>query len=278
MKLVDKFKFMTKEAIKLEFSEINTKLPIGASKFGGKPDLPKRFEWFYYKGEGFDGVIKDRPLSFLAQINCREVKSYDKESLLPDKGMFYFFYELETMTWGFDPSDKGSARVYYFAGDISELVTLDFPEDLEKDFRLPEIHISYSSKKDLPSFEEFNDFDKYENWDDFDEKRVEAGYEHDDEISKLLGYADIIQNSMQLQCEQVDNGIYCGNQVRVSHSELKLMKERSKEWELLFQLDTVSTQDFELMFGDCGRIYFYIKKCDLRDEIFDNIWLILQCY
>lgn len=277
MKLVDKFSIITKEAIKLGFSQIDTKLPMGASKFGGKPDLPKGFEWYYFKGEGFDGEIKDRPLSFLAQINCREVKVYDKDSVLPNRGMIYFFYELATMTWGFDPRDKGSARVYYFEGDISELVTMDFPEDLEEDYRLPEIHINYSCKKDLPSYEEFTDFEEHENCDEYDEKRVEVGYEHDEEISKLLGYADIIQNSMQLQCEQVDSGIYCGNQVKVSNTELKLMKERSKEWELLFQLDTVSTEDFELMFGDCGRIYFFIRKCDLQDRRFDKAWLTLQC-
>ena len=33
---------------------------------------------------------------------------------------------------------------------------------------------------------------------------------------------------------------------------------------LLFQLDTVEQGDFELMFGDCGHIYFYLTKEDLR--------------
>ena len=49
-------------------------------------------------------------------------------------------------------------------------------------------------------------------------------------------------------------------------------------WMLLFQLDTVEQGDFELMFGDCGHIYFYITKEDLAARRFDRIWLILQCY
>ena len=53
--------------------------------------------------------------------------------------------------------------------------------------------------------------------------------------------------------------------------------DRSKDWQLLFQLDSVSDDDFELMFGDCGRIYYYIRKDDLAAKNFDNIWLILQC-
>ena len=47
---------------------------------------------------------------------------------------------------------------------------------------------------------------------------------------------------------------------------------------LLFQLDTVELGDFELMFGDCGHIYFYITKEDLAARRFDRIWLVLQCY
>lgn len=44
---------------------------------------------------------------------------------------------------------------------------------------------------------------------------------------------------------------------------------------LLFQLDTVEQGNFELMFGDCGHIYFYITKEDLAARRFDRIWLIL---
>ncbi len=49
-------------------------------------------------------------------------------------------------------------------------------------------------------------------------------------------------------------------------------------WQLLLQLDTVRKDDFELMFGDCGRIYFYIRKDDLKARRFENVWLILQCF
>ena len=52
----------------------------------------------------------------------------------------------------------------------------------------------------------------------------------------------------------------------------------SDRWLLLFQLDTVECGGFELMFGDCGHIYFYITKEDLAARRFDRIWLILQCY
>ena len=78
---------------------------LNKSKIGGKPYLPKDFVWPYYQ---------ELPLSFLAQINLEEVKALDKDNLLPDKGMLYFFYELETEEWGFKPENKGCSKVLYF--------------------------------------------------------------------------------------------------------------------------------------------------------------------
>lgn len=49
-------------------------------------------------------------------------------------------------------------------------------------------------------------------------------------------------------------------------------------WQLLFQLDMVETDDFELMFGDCGRLYVFIKKEDLTARKFENAWGMVQCY
>ena len=55
------------------------------------------------------------------------------------------------------------------------------------------------------------------------------------------------------------------------------IKKASKDWILLFQMDTVESDNYELMFGDCGHLYFWIKKEDLANKNFENIWLILQC-
>jgi uncharacterized protein YwqG len=90
---------LKRNAIVINYSEENReKIPKGSSKIGGKPDLPKDFQWYYYNGEDYKRKVANRPLSFLMQINCEEVHKYDKESLLPEKGILYFFYELMTMT------------------------------------------------------------------------------------------------------------------------------------------------------------------------------------
>lgn len=192
--------------------------------------------------------------------------------------MLYFFYELVTMKWGYDPKDKGCARVFYIENPY-DLQTIDFPNDLEEDYILPEFELSFASQIDLPDYEEISEYIPDLDWDSYDEEKVLYGYKEPDEgISKLLGYADLIQGTMLLECEEVTNGIYCGNIPSIPDAQQKEMLHNSQEWVLLFQMSTVETADYELMFGDCGSIYFYIRKQDLFEKNFENVWLILQCF
>jgi uncharacterized protein YwqG len=275
---------MQKSSIRITCNAIG-ECPVGSSKVGGKPDLPLDFNWYYFNGKSYDDIVDNRPLSFLAQINCEEACIYDKGRLLPPKGMLYFFYELVTMTWGFDPKDRGSARVYYYPGRVSELHRTDFPMDLFEEYRFPEIQITFSNKNELPAFEEFCEwYEKDYDWDEYDEAKTRMGFDselnsnEEEPISKLLGYANVIQNGMLLECEQVTNGIYCGEPIEIPEGKLRQLKENSKKWQLLFQIDSIYLEGREIMmWGDMGRLFYYVKIDDLKKMNFDNCWLILQC-
>ena len=295
---------LSRNAIKLGFDGAsNTPVPIGASKFGGRPDLPEGLEWPYYQDavvsefkqvktfkslftRGGDRIVEirkepaDIPLSFLLQINCEEIAEYDTDRLLPDTGMLYFFYELQTMKWGFDPKDKGCARVYY--SDTNSFTRRPFPPRLAPECQMPEMPVTFSVKNDLPDWEEIAENYGAEgyNFEEYYEQREEFGYIDDEsDRSKLLGYADIIQNDMLLECEQSTNGIYNGDaDNRLSDEQRARLSESCKQWKLLLQMDTVCKEGFELMFGDCGHIYYYIRESDLANREFDDCWLILQCY
>lgn len=104
--------------------------------------------------------------------------------------------------------------------------------------------------------------------------------ENPDDRSQLLGWPDVIQNSMFDECDLVTQGYYLGNGWLNIPKEVRQRAEETARdrWMLLFQLDIVELGDFELMFGDCGHIYFYITKEHLAARRFDRIWLILQCY
>lgn len=276
-----------RNAILINYSEDENreKLPKGTSKIGGKPDLPKDFQWFYYKGEDYKKIVENRPLSFLMQINCEEVHKYDKESLLPEKGMLYFFYELFTMTWGFSPQDRGSAKVFYYDGEIEDLVSTDFPEDMEKDCIIPESKINFESMNDYPiDFLDYCDVDDSDEEMDRKEKEFEKeldelGYKAD--TTKLLGHPELIQGEYWEECEGVARkNIYYGSApIKYGSDEVKKsIKENAKDWILLMQVSELEIGDYGLYFGDSGKIYFNIRKEDLKNKNFDNVWLILQCY
>ena len=128
----------------------------GSSKFGGKPDLPENFKWPYCLTDSFDDTeVKNRPLLFLAQINCEEVSEYDAEGLLPERGIMYFFYEIGSQKWGFDPKDKGCAQVFYYEEAPEDFVPAEFPKDLQEDFILPEIALKFEQKASVPGSQEF---------------------------------------------------------------------------------------------------------------------------
>ena len=248
---------------------------VDKSKIGGKPYLPKDFVWPYYQ---------ELPLSFLAQINLEEVKSLDKDNLLPSTGMLYFFYELETEEWGYKPQSKGCAKVFYYE-DISNFSLIDFPENMEDDYKIPEFKVNFKSNISLPSYEDFYLFLKEH--DTFKEQDISFSdfiplYDElfipDNNYTKLLGYPEVIQNPMEEECEAVTRGFDMGGVESYPKKYQKEIRSTSKDWILLFQMDTVETNDYELMFGDSGHIYFWIKKEDLANKNFENIWLILQCY
>lgn len=112
-----------------------------------------------------------------------------------------------------------------------------------------------------------------------EKEKALLGVKEYSECSKLLGWPDIIQNNMTMRCELVSRGFNLGNPwEEIPQNDIAEAEENSIDnWQLLFQLDIVSYEDFELMFGDCGRIYFYIRKEDLQAKRFYKIWLILQC-
>ena len=229
------------------------------------------------------GKVAKRPLSFVAQFDCAELAKYDAERLLPERGVLSFFYEMDSMRWGFDPKDKGCARVYWFE-DSAALEAAEFPDDLEEDYRFPALAVKMRAEPSLPGWEDFIEIypEEAESGDEGDEfftVRAELGDDAPDERSKLLGWADAIQGSMPAECELVTRGYYLGGCDEIPKNEVEeAEKEAPDKWLPLFQLDTVADGDFELMFCDCGRLYFYITRDDLAARRFENVWLILQCY
>lgn len=242
------------------------------SKIGGKPELPKEFAWFRNTEK-----YGNNPLSFVAQFDCQELKKYDKDAMLPDYGFIYFFYDYEAGAIGCNPEDAGCARVYYYEGSRDELVETELPKDLKEEYRIPELSVTMKSAKDYPMREDYNAITSEDvDYDDFDRiyDIVKYPWHAEDDIFKLLGYAELLQRSMLLDLPLVTRGVYTGS---FDHIEQRpLYAEERKDWILLCQIGLIETSDFSLEIGDMGIVYFYIREQDLMERKFDKIWFGVQ--
>jgi uncharacterized protein YwqG len=260
--------------------EINIKL--GQTKIGGKPDLPKEIKWvtetniikekkiLFFKIKKENVITK--PLAFIAQINLSEISAFDHENLMPKTGLLYFFYSADQEAWGFDPTDKNKFKIIYWDGDINTLSRVDFPSDLPDYACYKPCFVELVSEVNFPSYE-------HEVYKTFSEEEVEKFWEEfssEGHINKLLGYSNTIQNEMELECELVTNGLYCGDSTGYNNQRAKSLEPNAKDWLLLLQID--SNDENRMMWGDVGRLYFWIKKDDLLNKQFDKAWFCLQCY
>lgn len=270
---------MKKNRIRIRI-EGSAEQKTGATKFGGLPDTPAGFQWPYYSGKPIlsDEPEKNRPLSFLAQFNCAELAAYDTDTLLPHTGLLSFFYEEATAEWGFEPGHRGCCRVFYFA-DTKNLISTPLPDDLEDDYRNPEIGISMESELSYPDIQDINL--KYDLMDHQYDEYEDVFPQEEYDVHQLLGWPRIIQNNMTTECELIQKGYSLGSSwSHIPEKDIETAKQVSLEkWQLLLQLDEIEGEnDFYLSFGDAGKLYFYITGEDLKNRNFENVWLIYQCY
>jgi len=257
-------------------------IPVG--RFGGAPDVPPDFVWPYFETASYyDDTVKPRPLTFLAQFDCSALAPLDADGLLPHEGILSFFYETDSQPWGYDPNDEGCARAFWFP-DKTALEPAAFPADMEEYFRFPSLPIRGRMERRFPGYDDAGvAAGKAEgelNWKAFETAySMTAGKQETDwPAHRLLGWPDIIQSNMTVECELVSRGYNLGGGQKIPKEQIREAEETSLEnWRLLLQLDTIQQGRFSLDFGDCGRVYFYIRTEDLAARRFDRVWLVLQC-
>ena len=90
------------------------------------------------------------------------------------------------------------------------------------------------------------------------------------------GFPSPIQgDEMELECQLVSNGIYCGDSSGYESAEAAALRGGASDWRLLLQVD--SDDDLKMMWGDGGVLYFWIREADARAGRFENTWVVLQC-
>jgi uncharacterized protein YwqG len=265
-KLPGRIKRLVRPSIRLKTTRTSIDdLKLGQSRIGGVPDLPRDFQWPHYAELG---------LSFIAQLDLAELAAQPAILTLPKHGSLAFFYDSDQRTWGFDPKDRGSAIVAYFPGPASSLVRTPLPADVSETGRFDCCSVQYAFDENLP-----DPWSPYYDPKLSDDERTRLynfrGEVEDRPCHRIGGHADCVQNPMELECQLVTNGLYCGNSNGYRDARAQSLAAGALDWRLLLQIGTEDNSG--MTWGDSGAIYYWIREEDLRAEDFDKSWLILQC-
>ncbi|HEX8465132.1 MAG TPA: YwqG family protein [Abditibacterium sp.] len=222
----------------------DSQIPLGASKFGGAPDVPASFEWPRWN---------DKPSGLLAQINLEEVAPFDVENLLPKSGVLLFFF------FAFDTgySENEAARVFHFENE--DLIRLTVPEEFDgEDFQslLPYTLTPQAEwTTQLPSDSQLTteEFDQLYSvfFEMFDRPRPRH---------RLLGWPNEEQGPIADQCAEFSGDVTLLN----LNEDGAEVNGKVEQWRLLFQMDA----DWK----NNGTNYYMIRRSDLEAANFDDVW------
>jgi uncharacterized protein YwqG len=233
---------------------------VSPSYFRGEPVLPAGISW-----PGKDG----KRLSFLASVDLASVADCVPLDWLPRDGRLLFFYDIDAQPWGFDPKDRGGWAVIH---DNGVAVSPSSSGEVPPRFVSPRRVASF------PSYER-PEICALELTDEQSEALIEisSAVYGDAPRHQIGGFPSPVQgDAMELECQLASNGIYAGEPGAYETPRAKALAPAATEWRLLFQVD--SDDALDLMWGDAGIIYFWIREEDARARRFDRAWLVLQCH
>jgi hypothetical protein len=258
-------------------------LPVGASKLGGRPDLPPGVPWPAWH----------EPMAFIAQLNLAEVAPYDVERALPDHGLLSFFYEtngepLYSAGWGLPegtpPGDypaideRRSWRVLYHPGDPAACLRHDLPPGLNEAVRFPACAARFAAEVSLPSVDapavaalELTDAERNALIDI--EATINAG-SWEEGGHRLLGHPYVLDGSPYVTCEiaarRLDYNWYQADPARWRALE----RAAEQRWRLLLQ---VGSSDVALMdWAGGGYLLVCIERDALPARDFSRVWMEMQ--
>ena len=167
-----------------------------------------------------------------------------------------------------------------YDGSEAALVRTEPPADLSEKSRFPSCAVTLEAYEDIP--DQANER-WLAQWLDQDEARAEMYWEIRADLEsglhrdphKLLGYAGSIQDAMELDCQLAANGIPFAKRKKEA-ARVAELEAGARDWRLLFQVE--SDGNAKMMWGDAGRLYFWIRDEDLRAARFDRTWVVFQCH
>ena len=275
-KFIEEFKKLeNRETIKINLIS-ETKTPLTSSNVAG---------WFYLpKTSTIPTTSKGEQLMYLAQINCEELP---ENSIYPSKGIMQFWIFGGDYNLGNDytkPTSDSKKRVIYYP-EIEEHFT---------EVELSEMYKPEEDKKEGELITPINDgapfamsFEKTSQWimpNDFrfEEIFTEKLNEHIDEQQAEGDESyDIDDEEVDEIIEELDisNHTQIGGYGHFTQEDPRMYEDFEDYTELLFQLDSeFGTDDYYILWGDCGVGNFFATKEQLRNLDFAECLYSWDCY
>lgn len=261
--LLDK---LTSSSIRISTNpSYETAIQPGQSKFGGMPDLPANIEW---------PAMNSAPMEFIAQIQLADTQPYDSAHLLPSRGLLSFFYDSSQKTYGADPNDKAGLKVLYLRQEAASLQRTDLPPMLPAEARSRVCSVGFSNELTMtlqPNLEVTTLAWSDNNQEKYDDalQKLTGGAMHP--IHRMLGFPDTIQDDMRMECQLAANGIADPGS---APEKVATLASGAKDWMLLLQVD--SDESVGMRWANAGMLYFWIRRDDLANQRFENVWVVLQ--
>lgn len=239
-----------------------------ASFLGGTPLVRSAIEWPKRNGKS---------LGFIAQLNLGEINKEQHIAWLPSTGRLLFFYDVEDWPWGISPDDKDGWAVLYENG-AGEPYSLETPSDLNKEYSVaPVKYVAAEAFTSYPDLDRI-DFEEIGLSEEDEDEYCAFIEEHygDEPRHQIGGFPSSLQSdTMEDECQLLSEGISCETAEDYNSEAVRRLLKQENDWRLLLQFD--SDDDIEVMWGDMGMLYFWVRESDARNCIFSNVWMFLQC-
>ncbi|MBU2669152.1 DUF1963 domain-containing protein [Actinoplanes bogorensis] len=229
------------------------------SRFGGLPWADDRSEW----PRTDDG----RPLCLVGLLDCDQVNGWLGGEPLPPGLLLNFFFDAdEQETWGMSPQDAHYWRIV--AADKAQAAPMVAPDGVTV---FPAQALDGQPVLTIPH-----------PWEPCIRQRWAEDsapatayfklWDTDPAHHRVFGWPELSQGPMQRDCQLVTGGFDLFEPIDEADPRVLELEQGAEDWRLLWQID--STDDW--MWGDMGKLYFWIRRQDLAAGRFDRVWALIQ--
>ncbi|MEJ8546264.1 YwqG family protein [Brevibacillus borstelensis] len=237
-----------------------------ASRIGGDPDLPPHIEWPLTT----DGI----PMTFLVQLNLKDLAKHDESSLLPTSGMLYFFVGID------EPAYHIEHRVIFLKDDeLGSVQRRSSPDVTGLKEQFHGYQLEARASLEPPNYAYVDD-DQIENdevgYEEYEDLCFSISDSMSDDVVRLFGYPTGQHDDSELEAAlMILTGAHYNYNEREALQQItdhfagdeeKTMEEIK---DTLMLLEIESDNDVGFRWWDAGVLHFFIRKQDLLAGRFD---------